>query len=88
MPETPENERKGWKVQCFKIDPNTNPNLQVSLLSGERQVCGSPGECGAGGVTDARGERAGSGILKAYLHGTTLSHATSLQQAYITNCFV
>ena len=27
-------------------------------------------------------------ILKAYLHGTTLSHATSLQQAYDTNCIV
>ena len=26
--------------------------------------------------------------LRAYLHGTTLSHATSLRQAYDTNCFV
>lgn len=32
MPETPENEREGLKVQCFKIDPDTNTNLQVSLL--------------------------------------------------------
>lgn len=32
MPETPENEREGLKVQCFKIDPGTNTNLQVSLL--------------------------------------------------------
>ena len=32
MPETLENEREGLKVQCFKIDPDTNPNLQVSLL--------------------------------------------------------
>ena len=28
------------------------------------------------------------GSLRAYLHGTTLSHATSLRQAYHTNCFV
>ena len=27
-------------------------------------------------------------ILKGDLHGTTLSHATSLRQAYDTNCFV
>ena len=27
-------------------------------------------------------------LLKAYLHGTTLSHATSLRQAYDTNCIV
>ena len=27
-------------------------------------------------------------LLRAYLHGTTLSHATSLRQAYDTNCFV
>ena len=26
--------------------------------------------------------------VKAYLHGTTLSHATSLRQAYDTNCIV
>ena len=26
--------------------------------------------------------------VRAYLHGTTLSHATSLRQAYDTNCFV
>ena len=26
--------------------------------------------------------------LKAYLYGTTLSHATSLRQAYDTNCIV
>ena len=26
--------------------------------------------------------------LRAYLHGTTLLHATSLRQAYDTNCFV
>ena len=26
--------------------------------------------------------------LRAYLHGTTLSHATSLRQAYDTNCIV
>ena len=26
--------------------------------------------------------------IKAYLHGTTLSHATSLRQAYDTNCIV
>ena len=32
MPETPENEREGLKVQCFGIDPDTNPNLQVNLL--------------------------------------------------------
>lgn len=32
MPETPENETEGLKVQCFKIDPDTNPNLQVSWL--------------------------------------------------------
>ena len=32
MPETPENEREGLKVQCFKIEPDLNPNLQVSLL--------------------------------------------------------
>jgi len=32
MQETPENEREGLKVQCFKIDPDTNPGLQVSLL--------------------------------------------------------
>jgi len=30
MPETPEDETEGLKVQCFKIDPDTNPNLQVS----------------------------------------------------------
>ena len=27
-------------------------------------------------------------IVKGDLHGTTSSHATSLQQAYDTNCFV
>ena len=27
-------------------------------------------------------------VLKAYLHGTTLSHATSFRQAYDTNCIV
>ena len=32
MPETPEYDREGFKVQCFKIDPDTNTNLQVSLL--------------------------------------------------------
>ena len=32
MSETPENERKSLKVQCFGIDPATNPNLQVSLM--------------------------------------------------------
>ena len=26
--------------------------------------------------------------VRAYLHGTTLSHATSLRQTYDTNCFV
>ena len=26
--------------------------------------------------------------LRAYLHGTTLSHAKSLRKAYDTNCFV
>ena len=26
--------------------------------------------------------------VKGDLHGTTLSHATTLQQAYDTNCFV
>ena len=31
---------------------------------------------------------AGCYSLRAYLHGTTLSHATSLLQAYDTNCFV
>lgn len=30
MPETPDNEREGLKVQCFKINPGTNVNLQVS----------------------------------------------------------
>lgn len=30
MPETPDNERDGLKVQCFKIDPGTNPTKQVS----------------------------------------------------------
>ena len=28
------------------------------------------------------------GNVKADLHGTTLSHATSLRQAYDMNCFV
>ena len=32
MSETPEYERESLKVQCFGIDPATNPNLQVSLL--------------------------------------------------------
>lgn len=32
LPETPENEREGLKVQCFKIDTATNPSNQVRLL--------------------------------------------------------
>lgn len=32
MPETPENDSEVFKVQCFKIDPDTNTNLQVSLM--------------------------------------------------------
>lgn len=31
MPETPDNEREGLQVQCFKIDPGTNPSKQVSV---------------------------------------------------------
>ena len=31
MPETPDNEREGLKVQCFKIDTGTNPSKQVTL---------------------------------------------------------
>ena len=31
MPETPDNERDGLQVQCFKIDPGTNPSLQVKI---------------------------------------------------------
>ena len=34
------------------------------------------------------GYKQSRGILKAYLHGTTLSHVTSLRQAYDTNCIV
>ncbi|KAL9988631.1 hypothetical protein ACROYT_G003097 [Oculina patagonica] len=29
LPETPDNEREGLKVQCFKIDPGTNPKKQL-----------------------------------------------------------
>lgn len=32
MPETPENDREGLKVQCFKIDPGTNPSKQVFVI--------------------------------------------------------
>ncbi len=30
MPETQDNEMESLKVQCFKIDPSTNPNKQVN----------------------------------------------------------
>ena len=38
--------------------------------------------------SSASQKRACSDILKADLHGTTLSHTTSLRQAYDMNCFV
>ena len=38
-------------------------------------------------LTQAASQKA-EGILKADLHGTTLSHTGSLRQAYDMNCFL
>ena len=39
LPETPENEREGLKIQCFKIDTATNLNKQVSFFDRTYLFC-------------------------------------------------